>query len=147
VFHGLLMPEHLLILVVFPLLVILPFWQIWKKAGYTPLLSLLMPIVPLGLVLIYVLAFARWKGQPAIVASDTSRFTRVPIDGILVVSALVAGAAGFLIGRQMPVHQYVPLNGDVLVDTATGQKCWAGPFPADVPKGWKDDTGTPICGQ
>ncbi|MFZ0745585.1 MAG: hypothetical protein WAM85_14330 [Terracidiphilus sp.] len=45
-------------------IVILPFWFICKKAGFSPWLSLLN-IVPLGgLVLIYVLAFADWKVMP-----------------------------------------------------------------------------------
>ncbi|MGB6975547.1 MAG: hypothetical protein WBD67_12770 [Terracidiphilus sp.] len=45
-------------------IVIVPFWFICKKAGFSPWLSLLN-IVPLGnLVLIYVLAFAEWKVVP-----------------------------------------------------------------------------------
>ncbi len=45
--------------------VIIPFWFICKKAGFSPWLSLLN-IIPLGnLILIYVLAFADWKGMPA----------------------------------------------------------------------------------
>lgn len=46
-------------------IVILPFWFICKKAGFSPWLSLLN-IVPAGnLILIYVLAFAEWKVAPA----------------------------------------------------------------------------------
>lgn len=46
-------------------IVILPFWFICKKAGFSPWLALLN-IVPFGnLVLIYVLAFADWKVEPA----------------------------------------------------------------------------------
>jgi len=46
-------------------IVIVPFWQICKKAGFSPWLSLLN-VVPFGnLVLIYVLAFAQWKVMPA----------------------------------------------------------------------------------
>jgi hypothetical protein len=45
--------------------VLIPLWQICKKAGFTPWLSLLV-FVPLGgLILLYVLAFARWKVVPA----------------------------------------------------------------------------------
>ena len=45
-------------------IVILPFWFICKKAGFSPWLSLLH-IVPLGgLVLYYVLAFSDWKVAP-----------------------------------------------------------------------------------
>ena len=44
--------------------VIVPFWFICKKAGFSPWLSLLN-IVPLGgLILWYVLAFADWKVAP-----------------------------------------------------------------------------------
>lgn len=47
------------------LLVIIPTWFVCKKAGFSPLLSLLV-IVPMGgLVLLYVLAFAEWKVVPA----------------------------------------------------------------------------------
>ena len=46
-------------------IVIVPFWFICKKAGFSPWLSLLN-IIPLGnLALIYVLAFAEWKVNPA----------------------------------------------------------------------------------
>lgn len=46
-------------------IVIVPFWFICKKAGFSPWLSLLN-IIPLGnLVLIYVLAFSEWKVVPA----------------------------------------------------------------------------------
>lgn len=45
--------------------IIIPFWFICKKAGFSPWLSLLN-IIPLGnLVLIYMLAFAQWKVVPA----------------------------------------------------------------------------------
>ena len=45
-------------------ILIIPFWFICKKAGFSPWLSLLNAI-PLGnLVLIYVLAFAEWKTVP-----------------------------------------------------------------------------------
>jgi hypothetical protein len=45
-------------------IVILPFWFICKKAGFSPWLSMLN-IVPFGsLILCYVLAFADWKVVP-----------------------------------------------------------------------------------
>jgi hypothetical protein len=44
--------------------VMVPFWFILKKAGYSPWLCLLF-IVPLGnLVLYYLLAFGEWKVVP-----------------------------------------------------------------------------------
>ncbi len=46
-------------------IVIIPFWFICKKAGFSPWLSLLN-VIPLGnLVLLYVLAFSDWKVMPA----------------------------------------------------------------------------------
>ena len=46
-------------------IVIVPFWFICKKAGFSPWLSLLN-IVPFGApILWYVLAFAEWKVIPA----------------------------------------------------------------------------------
>jgi len=45
-------------------IVIIPFWFICKKAGFSPWLSLLN-VIPLGnLVLIYVLAFSDWQVVP-----------------------------------------------------------------------------------
>jgi hypothetical protein len=42
-------------------IVIIPFWFICKKAGFSPWLSLIN-VIPLGnIILIYVLAFAEWK--------------------------------------------------------------------------------------
>ncbi|MDE3188278.1 MAG: hypothetical protein KGM96_12265 [Acidobacteriota bacterium] len=46
--------------------VIVPFWFICKKAGFSPWLSLLN-IVPFGgLILMYVLAFGEWKVVPVL---------------------------------------------------------------------------------
>ena len=53
----------LVILVALAILII-PFWFICKKAGFSPWLSLLN-LIPLGnLILLYVLAFAQWKVMP-----------------------------------------------------------------------------------
>jgi hypothetical protein len=46
-------------------IILIPFWFICKKAGFSPWLTLLN-VIPLGnLVLVYVLAFAEWKVIPA----------------------------------------------------------------------------------
>jgi len=46
-------------------IVVIPFWFICKKAGFSPWLSLLN-FIPLGnLILLYVLAFSDWKVIPA----------------------------------------------------------------------------------
>jgi len=39
---------------------VVPFWQIFKKAGFSPWLSILMAIPLLNAVVLYFLAFARW---------------------------------------------------------------------------------------
>jgi hypothetical protein len=45
-------------------IVIVPFWFICKKAGFSPWLALIN-VIPLGnLILLYVLAFADWKVAP-----------------------------------------------------------------------------------
>jgi hypothetical protein len=47
-------------------IVMVPFWFILKKAGFSPWLSLVCLIPSLGiLVLLYVLAFSEWKVVPA----------------------------------------------------------------------------------
>jgi hypothetical protein len=49
---------------VFVAIMIVPLWQICKKAGFSPWLSLLV-LVPFGaLILLYVLAFAQWRVAP-----------------------------------------------------------------------------------
>ena len=54
-----------LIILIFVAIIIIPFWFICKKAGFSPWLSLLN-LVPAGnLILIDVLAFAQWKVVPA----------------------------------------------------------------------------------
>lgn len=59
-----LMPVAFLFGLVFAAIIIVPLWQICKKAGFSPWLSLLV-LVPFGaLILLYVLAFARWKVAP-----------------------------------------------------------------------------------
>ena len=54
-----------IVILVCLIIVIVPFWFICKKAGFSPWLSLLL-IIPFGnLVLYYVLAFSEWKVVPA----------------------------------------------------------------------------------
>jgi flagellar basal body-associated protein FliL len=54
-----------LIILVILAIVIVPFWFICKKAGFSPWLSFLNIIPAGGLILMYVLAFAEWKVVPA----------------------------------------------------------------------------------
>jgi ABC-type transport system involved in cytochrome c biogenesis permease subunit len=56
---------YLIFMVVIMTAIIVPFWFILKKAGFSPWLSFIN-IVPFGtLILLYVLAFAEWKVIPA----------------------------------------------------------------------------------
>lgn len=58
---DLLQPWHLLVLLTVSFfLFVLPFWQIFKKAGFPAPLSLLMIVPFVSLILLYVLAFADW---------------------------------------------------------------------------------------
>jgi hypothetical protein len=53
-----------IVIVVGLAIVMVPFWFILKKAGFSPWLTLLF-IVPLGnLILYYMLAFGEWKVMP-----------------------------------------------------------------------------------
>ncbi len=46
-------------------IIVIPFWQIFKKAGMAPALSLLMAVPLVNLIMIYVLAFSEWRVVPA----------------------------------------------------------------------------------
>ena len=66
-----------LIILICLAIVIVPFWFICKKAGFSPWLSLLN-LVPLGgLILMYVLAFAEWKVAPV----PQNVYTQLPPQG------------------------------------------------------------------
>jgi hypothetical protein len=47
------------------LIYLVPIWQIVKKAGFSPALSLLMFIPLVNLVMLYVFAFCNWNVVPA----------------------------------------------------------------------------------
>jgi hypothetical protein len=51
---------QLLVMLFFFLVLVLPFWHIFKKAGYSPWFSLFMLIPLVNLVTLYFLAFAAW---------------------------------------------------------------------------------------
>jgi hypothetical protein len=50
-------PLHLLILAA---VIIVPFWQLFSKAGYSGWFSLLMVLPLINLIALYVLAFSDW---------------------------------------------------------------------------------------
>ena len=43
---------------------IIPFWMIFKKAGFSPWLALLLFIPLANMIILYVLAFSQWKVVP-----------------------------------------------------------------------------------
>ena len=49
-----------LMMLVFAALIIVPFWFIFKKAGYSQWLSLLMVVPIVNVVMLYFLAFSDW---------------------------------------------------------------------------------------
>jgi hypothetical protein len=53
----------LLMMFVLAALVVTPFFLIFKKAGYSPWLSLLMVLPIVNFVMLYFLAFSRWPTQ------------------------------------------------------------------------------------
>lgn len=57
----LLIPIALIILIVG----LLPYWFIFKKAGFAPLLSLLMMVPLANIIVLYVVAFSQWNVVPA----------------------------------------------------------------------------------
>ena len=42
-------------------IVVIPYWQIFKKAGFSPLLSILVLVPIANLVILYFVAFSDWK--------------------------------------------------------------------------------------
>jgi hypothetical protein len=65
---DLLQPWHILVLLfilpIFLIVAIVPYWMIFKKAGFAPALSLLMIIPGVSLVVLFVVAFSDWKVMP-----------------------------------------------------------------------------------
>lgn len=49
-----------LAMLIFAALIIVPFWSIFRKAGYTPWLSVLMVVPLVNFVMLYFLAFSNW---------------------------------------------------------------------------------------
>ncbi|MGB6191772.1 MAG: hypothetical protein WBF42_04840 [Terracidiphilus sp.] len=41
--------------------IIVPYWRIFSKAGFSGWLSLLMLVPPINLIVLYVVAFSEWK--------------------------------------------------------------------------------------
>ena len=60
-----------LMFLVFLPIVIIPYWQIFKKAGFAPALSILILIPLVNLIVLYYVAFSEWK-------TGTGNFTLNP---------------------------------------------------------------------
>ena len=61
--EGLFQPLHLLLIFFIFVLVlagVVPYWQIFKKAGFAPALSLLMLVPLVNFIVPFFLAFAEW---------------------------------------------------------------------------------------
>lgn len=58
-------------------IVIIPMWFVWKKAGFSPWLSLLCIIPVVNLIMLYVLAFTEWKVAPVAQAAYPPPYPRV----------------------------------------------------------------------
>jgi len=63
-----LQPAHLVVIafLLAPVTVVIlpPFWVIFKKAGFQPILSVLMMVPLVNLALLYFVAFSKWKAGP-----------------------------------------------------------------------------------
>ena len=53
-------PFHWLLVILIGFVIVIPFWQIFKKAGFPPWLSLFLFIPVVGAVVLYYVAFAEW---------------------------------------------------------------------------------------
>jgi hypothetical protein len=45
-------------------IMVIPYWQIFKKAGFTPWLALLMFVPLANIIILYVVAFSQWRVGP-----------------------------------------------------------------------------------
>jgi NADH:ubiquinone oxidoreductase subunit 3 (subunit A) len=66
---DLLQPWHLIVIsfILLPIsaVVLVPYWVIFKKAGFQPILSILMLVPFVNIVILYVVAFSKWKIVPS----------------------------------------------------------------------------------
>ncbi len=53
----------LIMFLIMTILIILPFWFIFSKAGHSKWLSLLMVVPMVNIVMLYFLAFSTWPNQ------------------------------------------------------------------------------------
>jgi hypothetical protein len=61
--HSIGAPELLLIALIvllFAVIILIPYWRIFGKAGFSPWLSLLMLVPLVNVVMLYILGFSDW---------------------------------------------------------------------------------------
>ncbi len=58
-------------------LMIVPFWVIYKKAGFTPWLAFLMVVPLVNILILYVVAFSDWRRRPDVYMTPAS-YTPLP---------------------------------------------------------------------
>ena len=67
-------PMHLILVFVMFFIclpvVIIPYWQIFKKAGFPPALSLLVFFPLVNLVVLYYVAFSEWKTDASCISTN-----------------------------------------------------------------------------
>ncbi len=57
-------PTGPLMMLVMAAVIIVPFWFIFSKAGYSKWLSLLMVVPFVNVILLYFIAFSKWPSSP-----------------------------------------------------------------------------------
>jgi hypothetical protein len=63
--HGLfLAPFFLLLGLIFSVVMLIPYWFIFKKAGFSPWLAILVLVPLVNIILLYAIAFAEWRVVP-----------------------------------------------------------------------------------
>jgi hypothetical protein len=49
---------------IFTVVMVIPYWFIFKKAGFSPWLAVLMFVPLANIIILYVIAFSEWKVVP-----------------------------------------------------------------------------------
>ncbi|MGB3177183.1 MAG: hypothetical protein WBH14_04580 [Albidovulum sp.] len=53
----------LLVIVIYCVIIVVPFFQLWKRTGHSGWISLLMLVPLVNLIMLYVLAFKDWPAM------------------------------------------------------------------------------------
>jgi hypothetical protein len=60
----LMLPFFFTTIAVMSIVLVIPYWQIFKKAGFSPWLALLMLVPVANIIILYVVAFSPWRVVP-----------------------------------------------------------------------------------